>query len=78
MPASRGGRSSWDNTVTACYACNQRKADRTPHEAGMKLSFERGCRVRSTSHGAALSLASGSYDWGCKAQRANCGGPGWP
>ena len=37
LPVSRGGRSSWGNTVTACFRCNQRKADRTPHEAGMKL-----------------------------------------
>lgn len=40
IPLSRGGRSSWGNTVTACRACNQRKADRTPHEAGMKLLIE--------------------------------------
>ena len=40
MPVSRGGRSSWGNTVTACFRCNQRKADRTPHEAGMKLLIE--------------------------------------
>lgn len=40
LPISRGGRSSWGNTVTACRDCNQRKADRTPHEAGMKLLIE--------------------------------------
>ncbi len=40
LPISRGGRSSWSNTVTACFACNQRKADRTPQEAGMKLLIE--------------------------------------
>ena len=40
LPVSRGGRSSWGNTVTACRPCNQRKADRTPHEAGMKLLIE--------------------------------------
>lgn len=40
LPISRGGRSSWGNTVTACFRCNQRKADRTPHEAGMKLLIE--------------------------------------
>ncbi len=26
LPLSRGSRSSWGNTVTACFACNQRKA----------------------------------------------------
>ncbi|MFP5357710.1 MAG: HNH endonuclease [Gammaproteobacteria bacterium] len=37
VPASRGGASVWENCVTACRTCNQRKDDRTPEEAGMKL-----------------------------------------
>ncbi|MDV6373087.1 HNH endonuclease [Deinococcus arenicola] len=37
MPRSRGGRHNWDNVVTACRACNQRKGDRTPDEAAMPL-----------------------------------------
>lgn len=37
MPTSRGGPNSWANTVAACDPCNQRKDDRTPQEAGMKL-----------------------------------------
>jgi 5-methylcytosine-specific restriction endonuclease McrA len=37
QPRSRGGRNSWKNTVAACGPCNQRKADRTPAEAGMAL-----------------------------------------
>lgn len=37
IPASRGGASAWENCVTACRHCNQRKDDRTPEEAGMKL-----------------------------------------
>jgi 5-methylcytosine-specific restriction endonuclease McrA len=37
MPRSRGGRSTWDNLVAACYKCNHRKNDQTPEEAGMKL-----------------------------------------
>jgi len=36
-PRSRGGRTCWENIVSACYACNRRKANRTPSEAGMKL-----------------------------------------
>jgi 5-methylcytosine-specific restriction endonuclease McrA len=36
-PASRGGESVWENCVTACRDCNQRKDDRTPEESGMKL-----------------------------------------
>lgn len=40
IPLSRGGKTTWGNVVTACGPCNQRKANRTPHEAGMKLRFE--------------------------------------
>ena len=37
VPLSRGGLSSWENVVCACVACNSRKGNRTPHEAGMTL-----------------------------------------
>lgn len=37
VPVSRGGRSTWLNTISACYSCNQRKGDRTAAEAGMVL-----------------------------------------
>jgi 5-methylcytosine-specific restriction endonuclease McrA len=37
LPRSRGGRNTWTNTVASCDGCNQRKADRTPAEAGMVL-----------------------------------------
>jgi 5-methylcytosine-specific restriction endonuclease McrA len=40
IPRSRGGRNTWGNTACACYRCNQRKADRTPHEAGMPMLWE--------------------------------------
>jgi len=37
MPRSRGGPTTWENCVVACYDCNHRKANRTPKEAHMKL-----------------------------------------
>jgi 5-methylcytosine-specific restriction endonuclease McrA len=37
VPRARGGRTSWDNIVTACRACNSKKANRTPAEAGLAL-----------------------------------------
>ncbi|PPS43534.1 HNH endonuclease [Chroococcidiopsis sp. TS-821] len=37
IPVSRGGLHTWDNVVTACERCNQRKSDRTPIEASMPL-----------------------------------------
>lgn len=37
VPRSRGGKNSWLNTVAACDGCNQRKGNREPAEAGMRL-----------------------------------------
>lgn len=37
LPRSRGGASSWENLVAACRRCNNRKGDRLPEEANMKL-----------------------------------------
>ena len=36
-PAFKGGKKTWDNIVTACVKCNQKKSDKSPEEAGMKL-----------------------------------------
>jgi 5-methylcytosine-specific restriction endonuclease McrA len=37
-PKSRGGKGNdWLNIVTACKSCNQKKGNRTPEEAGMRL-----------------------------------------
>ncbi|WP_375594021.1 HNH endonuclease [Algihabitans albus] len=35
IPRSRGGRTTWDNIVTACQGCNLVKGNRLPREAGM-------------------------------------------
>ena len=37
VPRSRGGGSTWSNTVAACASCNHRKANRTPAEAHLRL-----------------------------------------
>jgi 5-methylcytosine-specific restriction endonuclease McrA len=39
-PKGQGGRTLWDNIVTACVPCNQRKGNRTPEQAGMRLIRE--------------------------------------
>jgi len=55
VPRSRGGKTTWDNIVTSCFGCNDRKGDKTPHEAGMRLRRK---PVRPTSlpivHGPSL------------------------
>jgi len=37
IPRVQGGKTVWENIVTSCYACNDRKGSRTPEQAGMKL-----------------------------------------
>ncbi len=37
VPRSRGGRSSWENLVACCRACNHRKSDRLLSEAELTL-----------------------------------------
>lgn len=37
IPLSKGGKSTWDNLVTACQSCNSRKGDLTPSKAGLTL-----------------------------------------
>lgn len=35
IPRSRGGRTTWENIVTACRTCNTRKGSKLPHECQM-------------------------------------------
>jgi 5-methylcytosine-specific restriction endonuclease McrA len=37
VPRSRGGADTWENLVWSAKDVNQRKADRLPHEAGLRL-----------------------------------------
>ena len=37
VPRVLGGKTSWENVVVACVSCNQKKAGRTPAQAGMRL-----------------------------------------
>lgn len=36
-PVVQGGKKSWENIVTCCKLCNQRKGGRTPEQASMRL-----------------------------------------
>ncbi|MFN7919021.1 MAG: HNH endonuclease [Bryobacteraceae bacterium] len=38
VPRSRGGETTWENLVACCHECNNRKGNRTPEEAGMRLT----------------------------------------
>jgi len=37
VPKARGGIDSWDNLISACTKCNNKKGDRTPEEADMNM-----------------------------------------
>jgi len=36
-PLSRGGDNSWENVVTSCSSCNNRKGNQLPGEVGLRL-----------------------------------------
>ena len=40
IPRSKGGKTCWNNVVTACHSCNNKKGDRSLKEAGMRLIKE--------------------------------------
>ncbi len=39
VPKARGGIDSWENLISACTFCNNKKGDRTPHEAQMEMLY---------------------------------------
>lgn len=39
IPVSRNGKDVWNNCVTACKSCNNRKDDMLPEECGMQLVY---------------------------------------
>ena len=37
IPQAKGGKLTWKNVALSCFKCNQKKANRTPAQAGMTL-----------------------------------------
>lgn len=37
IPLSKGGQHEWTNVVTACSHCNNKKGDKSPEKANLKL-----------------------------------------
>lgn len=37
IPRAQGGETTWRNIVLCCFDCNQKKRDRRPEQAGMRL-----------------------------------------
>jgi 5-methylcytosine-specific restriction endonuclease McrA len=47
VPRSRGGRTTWENVVTACSGCNLLKGNRIPSESGL---YPRMLPTQPTTH----------------------------
>ena len=39
LPRSKGGKTNWENVVTACSSCNVQKGGRLLEKSGMRLSI---------------------------------------
>ncbi len=63
IPRSRAGETTWENLVTCCHPCNNRKGSRTPDEANMKLArVPRPFSLHTSRHLMRL-LAKGDDRW---------------
>jgi 5-methylcytosine-specific restriction endonuclease McrA len=62
VPRSRGGRDTWENLVWSAKDVNQRKADRLPHEAGLKL-LENPRAPKELPASALIRNAHGVAEW---------------
>jgi 5-methylcytosine-specific restriction endonuclease McrA len=58
MPRSRGGEDTWENLVTACIKCNNKKGDRTPEESKLSLRI----RPKRPSHITFIKNFAGKVD----------------
>lgn len=38
LPVSKGGKSTFENTVAACFTCNSKKGNQTLRQCGMRLN----------------------------------------
>ncbi|MEX0782022.1 MAG: HNH endonuclease [Dehalococcoidia bacterium] len=62
VPRHRGGEHTWENLVSACKACNHRKAGRTPQEARMPLGLYPHAPRVSVYH-AFFQYLGAQHDW---------------
>ena len=62
IPRARGGKDTWENLVWACKGVNSRKADRLPHEAGLRL-LKAPRAPKELPASATIRNAHGVVDW---------------
>jgi 5-methylcytosine-specific restriction endonuclease McrA len=63
IPRSRGGRTCWENVVTACGPCNRKKGNLTPTQARMKLRKQPSRPTRLPPLGVRLGVAAPPEPW---------------
>ncbi|MFC1910498.1 HNH endonuclease [Chloroflexota bacterium] len=63
MPRHLGGKHTWENLITACSACNLRKAGKTLKQAGMKLMHNPARPVYSNYIGIPNHLIQVQHQW---------------
>ena len=63
VPRSRGGETSWENLVACCHHCNNRKGNRTPDEAAMRLARSPRPFSLHTSRHLMRMLGKGDAQW---------------
>ncbi|MFY9558278.1 MAG: HNH endonuclease [Blastocatellia bacterium] len=63
LPRSRGGRTAAENLCAACFACNQRKGDRTPEEARMPLLANPAALTYGMERAAMCHAAESRPEW---------------
>ena len=74
IPKSLGGRTVWENVVSACRGCNLKKGNKSPGEVGMEL-LRKPFRPRSASYLGILAYASHHYERWRKYLPAEAGNP---
>lgn len=62
VPRHRGGEHSWENIVSACKACNHRKAGHTPEEVGMRL-VRQPLQPRISIYSVVYQYLGTQYEW---------------
>ena len=62
IPRHRGGKHVWGNLVSACKACNRRKAGHTPQEARMRL-LRQPLLPRFSSYYSLYQHLETNYEW---------------
>ena len=62
IPLSRGGTNSWENCVLSCRKVNQKKANKTPNEAGLSL-IRKPFQPRAVPVTATLKNIHGLKEW---------------